>query len=284
MPRRGPALRPEGGPQRDGPLAEAERHDVVDVLRALALLGILLVNIEFLASTVDDGWAQPEFSGTLDLVARAAIVALRAAEGVPRLRPALRLRRGDHAAARARRSHLRPPLVPAHGRARGARPAARGLPVRGRHPAQLRGAGHAPAALPARREPTSAGSGAGDLRRRLAARRDAGGAARGRGTRTRRAAPPRRLASMRRARSATWRPSAWRSCRACCWSWCSCSGPARSRCSWWGWRPRAAACSRVRRMRARCCAGASVSGCRSALQAGWRPASSPSRSPSAATA
>ncbi len=76
MPRAGPALRPEGGPQRDGPLREGERHDVVDVLRALALLGILLVNVEFLASTVDDGWARPEFGGTLDLVARAAIVAL----------------------------------------------------------------------------------------------------------------------------------------------------------------------------------------------------------------
>src|SRR5262245_36246875 len=75
MPRRGPALRREGGPG-DGPLRRAERHDVVDVLRALALLGILLVNVEFFASTVDDGWARPEFGGTLDLVARAAIVAL----------------------------------------------------------------------------------------------------------------------------------------------------------------------------------------------------------------
>jgi uncharacterized protein len=75
MPRGGPALRREGGPG-DGPLRAAERHDVVDVLRALALLGILLVNVEFLASTVDDGWARPEFGGTLDLVARAAIVAL----------------------------------------------------------------------------------------------------------------------------------------------------------------------------------------------------------------
>jgi uncharacterized protein len=59
-----------------GPTPAHERSGLVDVLRALALLGILAVNLEFLASSVDEGWARPEYGGALDRAARAAVVAL----------------------------------------------------------------------------------------------------------------------------------------------------------------------------------------------------------------
>lgn len=45
-----------------------QRHGMVDALRGLALLGILVVNLEFIASTIDRGW--DGYDAPLDLAAR----------------------------------------------------------------------------------------------------------------------------------------------------------------------------------------------------------------------
>ncbi len=44
------------------------RHGLVDALRGLALFGILIVNLEFIASDPNQGWN--EFTGTTDLIGR----------------------------------------------------------------------------------------------------------------------------------------------------------------------------------------------------------------------
>ncbi|MGI9285124.1 MAG: DUF418 domain-containing protein [Pseudomonadales bacterium] len=52
-----------------------ERVALLDVLRGLALVGILVVNMEYYSQTVYDGWAQPELRGWADLTARWFVIA-----------------------------------------------------------------------------------------------------------------------------------------------------------------------------------------------------------------
>lgn len=56
------------------PLAPADREHAVDVLRGLALLGIVIVNMEFYAQPLESGWT--EASGLLDGAARWLSIAL----------------------------------------------------------------------------------------------------------------------------------------------------------------------------------------------------------------
>ena len=63
-----PAIRPLA------PTAPGERHRLVDALRGFALLGILVVNIEFLAQAIPVGWSS--YDAGYDLAARAASAAL----------------------------------------------------------------------------------------------------------------------------------------------------------------------------------------------------------------
>ena len=51
-----------------------KRHDFVDALRGFALLGIVLVNIEFIVQPAEIGWLN--YDGTLDRVVRFLVVAL----------------------------------------------------------------------------------------------------------------------------------------------------------------------------------------------------------------
>lgn len=60
---------PPGGPS---PAAASARHGLVDVLRGLALFGILVVNLEFIASPPFEGWYA--FGDSLDQAARWATV------------------------------------------------------------------------------------------------------------------------------------------------------------------------------------------------------------------
>lgn len=53
-----------------------ERIALLDILRGLALVGILVVNMEYYSQTVYDGWLQPELRGWLDLTARWFVIAL----------------------------------------------------------------------------------------------------------------------------------------------------------------------------------------------------------------
>ncbi len=53
-----------------------QRIAVLDVLRGLALLGILVVNMEYYSQTVYDGWLQPELRGWADLTARWFVIAI----------------------------------------------------------------------------------------------------------------------------------------------------------------------------------------------------------------
>lgn len=57
-----------------GPTGTARRHDLVDALRGAALLGILVVNIEYLAQPIDLGWTA--FDGGVDLVVRWLVATL----------------------------------------------------------------------------------------------------------------------------------------------------------------------------------------------------------------
>lgn len=56
-----------------GPTTGAQRHHFVDALRGFALLGILLVNIEFIVQVSDLGWSQ--FTSTTDQVVRWLVAA-----------------------------------------------------------------------------------------------------------------------------------------------------------------------------------------------------------------
>lgn len=56
------------------PSTTKERHGFVDALRGFSLLGILLVNIEFIIQPAEIGWA--EFTGTTDQVVRWLVVTL----------------------------------------------------------------------------------------------------------------------------------------------------------------------------------------------------------------
>jgi len=60
--------KPDGAPTRD-------RVALLDVLRGLALIGILVVNMEYFSQTVYDGWVQPGFRDGLDFVARWLVTA-----------------------------------------------------------------------------------------------------------------------------------------------------------------------------------------------------------------
>ncbi|MGB6005900.1 MAG: DUF418 domain-containing protein [Ornithinimicrobium sp.] len=56
-----------------GPVRGVDRHHVVDGLRGCALLGIVVVNVEFILQHSDIGWS--EHTSALDLAARWAIIA-----------------------------------------------------------------------------------------------------------------------------------------------------------------------------------------------------------------
>ena len=63
-----------GSPRSPAPVATRERHGLVDALRGFALLGILVVNMEFIVQDSDVGWS--EYTGSADEVARWLIAAL----------------------------------------------------------------------------------------------------------------------------------------------------------------------------------------------------------------
>jgi len=52
-----------------------DRVALLDILRGLALIGILAVNMEYHSQTVYDGWVQPAFRDGLDLIARWLVIA-----------------------------------------------------------------------------------------------------------------------------------------------------------------------------------------------------------------
>jgi len=52
-----------------------DRVALLDILRGLALIGILVVNMEYYSQTIYDGWMQPAFSDGLDLIARWLVIA-----------------------------------------------------------------------------------------------------------------------------------------------------------------------------------------------------------------
>lgn len=58
-----------------GPVGGGERLGLLDLLRGIALFGILLVNIEYFASSVYEGYNRPEFGGLPNDVARWFVLA-----------------------------------------------------------------------------------------------------------------------------------------------------------------------------------------------------------------